>query len=643
MGCVPSATGSRQTYDPNKATKPDKPAQPPTSPAQKPPAQIEDEVPAALIEGLKALQFLLVELEQKKFAVCVNPMAKGGGIEFGLHDVPKGEIHFLQLTDKQLAQHKDLKTSKWPAFFTALHQLFAQKSSKLIRAEGTNFAIMLPGDAQKRNIALLLEKRGKDVNLLHRLFVDPMIAFARKAKQQKTPEELKCCQKELEEARLRAEIKELTDNLKHLEENLVPLRRSLTEQQRQQQQAKDRLTEVNRKVVALKNPSDGPNLYTPNGPKRYLLHCLQAEPHDPKIIQPNKAAMLSIQLRYIEENPSIPREPVESSLAKMLKAAPESTHEAIMKTLGTVDDWGFDPFTLAEQTNGGALFITSYALIYKYGLVSHFGLKDETLVNFLLAVESGYHANPYHNAVHAADVLQCTHFILTRGGLKDHLRLKPEDSFAALLSAAIHDFDHPGLNNNFHCRTNAYLATLYNDRSVLENHHCACVFELMKEEKFNIFETLSWEQQKDIRDTILEMVLSTDMGNHAKIFQSFRRRLSDEPDWGKKDDQRLALSIAIKMADISNCARPTNLYMQWAKRIADEFYNQGDLEHKLSMTISPFMDRRKHDTDFPKGQVSFMNYIVVPLFEAGVELMPSMEFSVQSIQKNKEQLLERAG
>merc|ERR1711976_492590 len=85
-------------------------------------------------------------------------------------------------------------------------------------------------------------------------------------------------------------------------------------------------------------------------------------------------------------------------------------------------------------------------------------------------------------------------------------------------------------------------------------------------------------------------------GNHAKIFQAFRKRLNEAPEWAKKEDQRLALSIAIKMADISNCGRPQNLYLDWATKIAEEFYNQGDVENKLKYTISPFMDRRRDKT-----------------------------------------------
>ena len=34
--------------------------------------------------------------------------------------------------------------------------------------------------------------------------------------------------------------------------------------------------------------------------------------------------------------------------------------------------------------------------------------------------------------------------------------------------------------------------------------------------------------------------------------------------------------------------------------------------------------------------MSFMNYIVIPLFEAGAEFVPQLEWTVQKIQDNKE-------
>ena len=85
-------------------------------------------------------------------------------------------------------------------------------------------------------------------------------------------------------------------------------------------------------------------------------------------------------------------------------------------------------------------------------LVSHYKIDDTILYNFLRTVEAGYHPNHYHNNTHAADVLQIMHYIVHKGGMKDVLSMQPNEIFASLISAAIHDFDHPGFNNNFHIK-----------------------------------------------------------------------------------------------------------------------------------------------------------------------------------------------
>jgi 3',5'-cyclic-nucleotide phosphodiesterase len=101
------------------------------------------------------------------------------------------------------------------------------------------------------------------------------------------------------------------------------------------------------------------------------------------------------------------------------------------------------------------------------------------------------------------------------------------------------------------------------------------------------------------------------------------------------------MSIGIKMADISNCCRPSHLYAEWGQKIAAEFYNQGDTEARLNYSVSPFMDRRKDATDFAKGQISFMNYIVIPLFEVCGQLLPKMNFAVDEAKRNRLDLINR--
>lgn len=44
-------------------------------------------------------------------------------------------------------------------------------------------------------------------------------------------------------------------------------------------------------------------------------------------------------------------------------------------------------------------------------------LDLECLSRFLRRVEDGYPSNPYHNAIHAADVVQSLHLLMTKGGV----------------------------------------------------------------------------------------------------------------------------------------------------------------------------------------------------------------------------------
>ncbi len=50
--------------------------------------------------------------------------------------------------------------------------------------------------------------------------------------------------------------------------------------------------------------------------------------------------------------------------------------------------------------------------------------------------------------------------------------------FAMLLAALCHDLDHPGVTNALLSSCCSDLACLYNDVSVLENHHAAVAWEV---------------------------------------------------------------------------------------------------------------------------------------------------------------------
>lgn len=401
----------------------------------------------------------------------------------------------------------------------------------------------------------------------------------------------------------------------------------------------ERRLKVREEDTVVKHPLD--QLYDEGGAQPFQ-HTIWSVEHIPQEEEPDEVLSACIRAAFplgpdmklsdisrVLQRPEIQRQVEASGNQKVILEAFE-----IFKG---VDRWDYDTIQLEIITDGNALFYTTYLLLYKLDLVRYFNLDDATVRRFLVAVQSAYHPNPYHNAMHGADVTQINYYIMMVAGLATKCHLSKEEIFAGIIAGAIHDFDHPGMNNNFHSRTGAYLATLYNDRSILENHHLACTFELVRNPRYNIFATLTDEQRLTVRETMIEMVLATDMGNHAKIFKNFQVRMSEASDWfSKKDDVRLALSMSIKMADISNCARPNHIYAEWAKNISREFYLQGDAERKLKLSVSPFMDRTKETEEFPKGQISFMMYIVQPMVEAISALLPSMNFAIGLCSDNKE-------
>lgn len=55
-------------------------------------------------------------------------------------------------------------------------------------------------------------------------------------------------------------------------------------------------------------------------------------------------------------------------------------------------------------------------------------------------------------------------------------------------------------------RPDSELALMYNDVSVLENHHLAVGFKLLQEDNCDIFQNLSKRQRQSLRKLVIDMV-----------------------------------------------------------------------------------------------------------------------------------------
>ncbi|XP_074926172.1 dual specificity calcium/calmodulin-dependent 3',5'-cyclic nucleotide phosphodiesterase 1A isoform X5 [Chelonoidis abingdonii] len=288
----------------------------------------------------------------------------------------------------------------------------------------------------------------------------------------------------------------------------------------------------------------------------------------------------------------------------------------VIVTFKDVDKWSFDVFALNEASGEHSLKFMMYELFTRYDLMSRFKIPVPSLISFAEALEVGYskYRNPYHNLIHAADVTQTVHYIMLHTGIMHWLT--ELEILAMIFAAAVHDYEHTGTTNNFHIQTRSDVAILYNDRSVLENHHVSAAYRLMQEDEMNILANLTKDDWRELRSLVIEMVLSTDMSGHFQQIKTMRHTLQQT----EGIDKAKAMSLILHAADISHPAKSWELHYRWTTALMEEFFRQGDKEAALGLPFSPLCDRKS--TMVAQSQIGFIDFIVEPTFSL---LTDSME------------------
>ncbi|XP_050045110.1 high affinity cAMP-specific and IBMX-insensitive 3',5'-cyclic phosphodiesterase 8B-like [Dermacentor andersoni] len=332
-------------------------------------------------------------------------------------------------------------------------------------------------------------------------------------------------------------------------------------------------------------------------------------------------------------------------LPPSLGAAPSKIEELLENDV----KWDFDIIELESHTARRPLTWLGLSIFAKFSVHTSLECDDTIISNWLQLIESHYQDNPYHNSTHAADVMQATAYFMLRLRSKDIF--DPLDEAICLVSAVIHDVDHPGRSTPFLCNSNHELAILYNDSSVLETHHAAFGFKLtLSDEKVNIFQNMERDVYRSVRASIIDMVLATEMTKHfehlSKFLNAFQKPSQDDDAFGPEGTQDqgefgslrspesvvLIKRMLIKCADVSNPARPIELCIQWAQRIAEEYCSQTDEEKRRGLPVMmPAFDRAI--CSIAKSQTGFISFFVRDMFKAWSDFGEFPEI-VDIIEKN---------
>ena len=71
----------------------------------------------------------------------------------------------------------------------------------------------------------------------------------------------------------------------------------------------------------------------------------------------------------------------------------------------------------------------------------------------------------------------CANMARCPEGLRDCGIIEDRLEICLLFSAIVHDYEHPGLTNDFLVNTHHPYAQMHNDKSPLENHHASAGFQ----------------------------------------------------------------------------------------------------------------------------------------------------------------------
>ncbi|XP_049588373.1 3',5'-cyclic-AMP phosphodiesterase 4C isoform X3 [Syngnathus scovelli] len=395
---------------------------------------------------------------------------------------------------------------------------------------------------------------------------------------------------------------------------------------------------LNRELTQLSETSRSGNQVS-----EYIANTFLEKQHDVEILSPppkekeKKKRPMSqiIGVKKVTQSPSL----VSTCIPRFGVTTPQEN--LLASEIEDLNRWGLDVFKIAEHSGNRPLTVIMFSIFQERDLLKTFRIPMNTFITFMMTLEDHYRADvAYHNNIHAADVVQSTHVLLSTPALE--AVFTDLEVMAVLFASAIHDVDHPGVTNQFLINTSSELALMYNDASVLENHHLAVGFKLLQGDNCDIFQNLSKKQRDSLRKMVIDMVLATDMSKHMNFLADMKTMVETKKVTSlgvllldNYSDRIQVLQNMVHCADLSNPTKPLELYRQWTDRIMVEFFTQGDRERDKGMEISPMCD--KHNASIEKSQVGFIDYVVHPLWETWADLVhPDAQDILDTLEDNRE-------
>nr|XP_025130116.1 cone cGMP-specific 3',5'-cyclic phosphodiesterase subunit alpha' isoform X4 [Bubalus bubalis] len=241
-----------------------------------------------------------------------------------------------------------------------------------------------------------------------------------------------------------------------------------------------------------------------------------------------------------------------------------------------------------------------------------------------------------------------TRWMYTTGRLKKYYT--DLEAFAMIAAAFCHDIDHRGTNNLYQMKSTSPLARLHGS-SILERHHLEYSKTLLQDESLNIFQNLNKRQYETVIHLFEVAIIATDLALYfnclffrkrtmfQKIVDACEKMETEEEaikyvtiDPTKKE---IIMAMMMTACDLSAITKPWEVQSQVALLVANEFWEQGDLERTvLQQQPIPMMDRNKKD-ELPKLQVGFIDFVCTFVYKEFSRFHKEITPMLNGLQNNR--------
>jgi len=298
-----------------------------------------------------------------------------------------------------------------------------------------------------------------------------------------------------------------------------------------------------------------------------------------------------------------------------------------------------------------SLMLVFIRLFHALGLTAAFGITSEALVQFLVQVRALYVNTPFHNWRHSCMVAHKACLVMLKSSL--HLYVSKLDFLALLLASIGHDAGHLGRTNSYEVGSESPLAITYNNKSVLENHHCAMLHKVLASCP-ELLGAMTRNQRAYLRKIIIELILATDMAVHGQVknnlcalqpqlhlMLSGGKFTEDKTQDNIRSLRSSLLQSVMHGCDLYSPTLPWGSSRVWVGKLGQEFEKQVQLETDNGMPVSSFLT---HSTfsELAASEAGFVGYVVRPFWEAVVSCLPEIQTCLQMIESNSKAWREAA-